>query len=66
MSIHNSIARKKWGYGKGLNSTTAMSIGNPRFCGRVGVGVRYEKKKIQQRKVLQGGVQFARRFVLNK
>lgn len=45
MSIHNSIARKKWGYGKGLNSTTAMSIGNPRFCGRVGVGVRYEKKK---------------------
>jgi hypothetical protein len=31
MSIHNSIARRKWGYGKGLNSTTAMSIGNPWF-----------------------------------
>lgn len=38
MSIHNSTARRKWGEGRGVSATTAMSIRNRGFEMRGGAG----------------------------
>lgn len=38
MSIHNSTARRKWGEGRGVSATTAMSIRNRGFEMRGGRG----------------------------